>query len=70
MAEVPQGGHEKKQREGARQRATPRDKTLHFRIETQTAEALEVAAAANQRSVSAWVAICVTNKLREEGWLS
>jgi len=61
---------ETNEREANRHRASPRDKTLHFRVEAQTAEALEAAAAADQRSVSAWVAICVTDKLREQGRLT
>lgn len=70
MANARQGVHEKREREANRSRALPRDKTLHFRLETTTAEALEAAAAAEQRSVSAWVAICVTDRLRQEGRLS
>jgi hypothetical protein len=67
MANAPQGAPGKSAGEANRSRALPRDKTLHFRLEKHTAEALEAAAAADQRSVSAWVAICVTDRLREKG---
>lgn len=70
MADAPGGAKEKSQRGAKRSRGLPRDKTLHFRLDSHSAEALEVAASMDQRSVSAWVAICVTDKLRADGRLS
>lgn len=43
----------------------PRDRTLHFRVPAAVANRLEDAAAEDRRSVSAWVALCVEEKLRD-----
>lgn len=70
MANTPERDREKSELEVNRNRPAPRDKTLHFRLDAHTAEALELAASTDQRSVSAWVAICVADRLREQGKLS
>jgi len=49
---------------------TLRDCSLHFRVPRPVADALEKAAAAERRTVSAWVAICVEDRLRGGGFLS
>jgi predicted HicB family RNase H-like nuclease len=43
---------------------------MHFRIRRSVADALDKAAAAEQRTVSAWVAICVEDRLRGGGYLT
>jgi hypothetical protein len=47
-----------------------RELALHFRLNKSVAQALEKAAVADRRSVSAWVAICVEDRLREGGYLA
>jgi hypothetical protein len=49
---------------------TLRDRSLHFRLPRAAADALAKAAAAERRTVSAWVAICVEDRLRSGGYLS
>jgi hypothetical protein len=57
-------------REAAAGSKTVRDCSLHFRVPRATAEALDKAATAERRTVSAWVAICVEDRLRGAGYLS
>jgi len=47
-----------------------RDCSLHFRVPRLVADAIEKAAGAERRTLSAWVAICVEDRLRTEGYLS
>jgi predicted HicB family RNase H-like nuclease len=47
-----------------------RERSLHFRISDTVAQALQRAAEAERRSVSAWVAICVEDRLRSGGYFS
>ena len=47
-----------------------RDCTLHFRIPGVVLKALKAAANAEKRTTSAWVAICVEERLKSEGYLS
>jgi predicted HicB family RNase H-like nuclease len=49
---------------------TPRDRSLHFRVSSRIADIIEKAAATERRSVSAWVAMCVEDKLRGGGFLA
>jgi hypothetical protein len=49
---------------------TPRDHSMHYRVSIQVAEAIKKAATAERRSVSAWVALCVEDKLRAGGFLA
>lgn len=48
---------------------SPRDRTLHFRVQARVADALEAVAVEEHRSVSAWVALCVEDRLRKDGRL-
>jgi hypothetical protein len=56
--------------EGVSSPHTARDRSLHFRVPRSVANALERAAKEGRRTVSAWVAICVEDKLRSAGYLS
>ena len=56
--------------EGASSSHTLRDRSMHFRVPRSVAVALERAAKAERRTVSAWVAICVEDHLRSAGYLS
>ena len=49
---------------------TTRDRSLHFRVSSKVADLIEKAAAAERRTVSAWVAICVEDRLRRDQALS
>jgi predicted HicB family RNase H-like nuclease len=47
-----------------------RDRTLHFRVPVAVVEALAKAANADRRTISAWVANCVEDRLRINGYLT
>jgi hypothetical protein len=47
-----------------------RSYSLHFRVTREVADALEKAATTERRKASAWVAICVEDRLRSAGYLT
>jgi hypothetical protein len=52
------------------QAAQLRECTHHFRVSRTIFDAMGKAAAAERRSVSAWVAICVEDRLKSTGYLA